>query len=199
MLRKILNFPALALSIAMLPAHALAQAVGAEVDPNALPLDIVDLVNRTLAVFDSWKAGGAVAGLVSLTYLVVHLSKLKALAAFFNRKPWIRPLFSMVTGLALAVLGAVATGTAWHAAIIAGLIAGLTSSGFHELLNAFSASKQAERAIGAKMAELTKGDGEIETKISALKAELDVIVAMPTEKERLDALAAWAKAHPPRA
>lgn len=163
----------------------------------AADLDLMELVNGLMMVVTQWKTGGAVLGLMALVHFLVSLSKLKMVRPFFDKKRWLRPALALLLGFALAFLGTLATGGALLPALLHGAAVALGSMGFHELLNMFNAQKQAERAVAAKMAELAKSDGDVAAKTASLKEELDKLAAIPDEAERLKALAAWAKAHPP--
>lgn len=184
---------ALAMSALLVPLAALAQAA----DPSQP--DFGQLFSQLAGVFGSWKTAGAIAGSIALVNLFVNLTKLGALDSFFNRKVWLRPLLAVVFGCVLTCLGAIASGQALPAALLAGVFAGLSSAGFHEFITAMNPSKQTERALGAQMGALAKSDGSIQVQVDAAKAHLDNLAALPDSASRLAAMAAFAKSNPPPA
>jgi hypothetical protein len=192
------SFTFVALFALLLPVFALAQAAGAPVvaDPT---LD--QLLSQGLGVTSVWKASGAVAGLMAAVNLTVNLTKYPPIYRLLGYRFWLRPAFSIVAGFLLALLGALGTGSSIPAAILAGIVAGLSNVGVHELYtSAFNPRISAERAAGARVVEaIQRVDAEMAAQVEKVKTQLDSIAAIPGAKERLEALAAWANTHPPKA
>lgn len=178
----------------LIPVAAFAQEAAEQLQD----LDLKQQLDALLSLIGQFKAGGPLLGSIALVHYLVQITKLKPLNPFFSKKFWIRPALALVSGALLAFLGTMASGGTAAAALLAALASGVGSMGLHELLNLFDKSKQAERAIASAMKKLASGDGEIGTKVAALKSELDTIAALPDEKSRLEALASWAKLHPPK-
>lgn len=173
-----------------------AVALAQEVAEPLQDLDVAKLLSDVMGIVSQWKAGGALAGCIALVHVLVSLTKLKPLDPFFSKKAWIRPALSLFLGAALTFLTSLTTGGTLGAALLAGLLAGVGSMGFHELLNLFNKEKQAERAVGAAMTKLAKSDALTDSKAAALADQLKGIGGLP-QSEKLAALAAFAKAHPP--
>jgi hypothetical protein len=174
------------------PLAALAAAVGTAVDT----VTGTDLITQALAVFSTWKGQGWLAGLLAATNLLTNFTKWQPIDDFLGTKWWLRPTISIVLGAALAVISGLTAGVAFPAALIAGVIAGLSSTGFHELYTSiFDAKTRTERAAGsALLSAVTAADT---ARLNTLKTTLDTAVAVGDPKLRIQALATWANANPP--
>jgi hypothetical protein len=186
---------AIIVSLCTLPLAALAQAAG---DPAAAPpqVDIGALFQQLSGVVSSWKTGGWIAGMIALTYFVVSLTKLSFLDKYFAKKTWLRPFVAVFSGALIATLTARASGQPWITAAIAGVMAGLGSSGLHELLSAFSFESRVATNVGNTMVAIAKADGNVDAHVNALQAQLNTVKTLAPD-DRMAALASWANSHPP--
>ncbi len=111
-------------------------------DPT--PADIADAVVQTIG---AWQTVGWLAGVVGIAYLLVLLSKFKPidnLLKKYNLK-WIRPLAAMVFGALAGASTALAAGQKIPQVVIAGVLAGFGSTGFHEVMAVLTSAKDRER------------------------------------------------------
>lgn len=152
-----------------------------------------ELIQLLSAVVTDWKAAGALAGLIAAVNLLVALSKMPFLAS--RIKPSWRPWIALAFGAVGGFLGGLANGQPWHAAAMAGLIAGLGAIGTNQLWGTLSPTSVARTQAAATVKDALSGPQEaVAVKVAALKSGLDAAAAIPDEKERMKALAAWANA-----
>lgn len=167
-------------------------------DPAAPPApDLAAIIQQALQAFGSFRAGAVFAGLVVVVHLLTDLTKIPFLAQYVpdRARPWISLGLSVVG----AGVGALATGASWSAALVAALTAAFASGGLHEMVNTLNPAKQAERAAGAAIADaVLAGDKTAAAAVAAQADALREIAALQDQKARVEALAAWANAHPPR-
>ena len=96
-----------------------------------------DIVAAVIKNVNDWKHGAWLAAVLGLAYLLVLLSKLKPIDALLKKHKvkWLRPILAAVFGGLAAAASAISIGEPPFGAIIAGVVAGLGSSGFHEVLS----------------------------------------------------------------
>lgn len=182
------------------PVLALAQA---SADPLVPPApDISSLLNDLMGTVSTWKAGGWIAGCVALVNLLVNMLKFPFIDNWLTKLNigwWLRPVLSVLLGIAAAVFANLLGGVGAGTAILIALLAGLSSTGFHELMTAlFNDRTRAERAAGAKLMDALKSaDGNAATAIEPMLTKLAVISLTPGADVRVKELAAWANANQP--
>lgn len=181
------------LSFLLFPIIAMAAPGAVPIDPG---VDLAVLLQTAMGVISDWQTAGALAGLLALVQLLMKLSKLSIFDAWLGTKKWLRPLVAAILGGVTAFLTALSLGKPALAALVAGIGAGLASSGFHELMVIFDANKRAERSIGSTMAKLMAGDALSEEKVKEVQAAIAEAAAQTTPDARLKALAAYANARP---
>jgi LytS/YehU family sensor histidine kinase len=162
--------------------------------PEAAQPDLTQVLAAAFAIIGTWKGGGALVGMIAVVNVLTNATKLSILDGIMSKWWWLRPTVSLGLGLVGGILTSVAAGTPIAASILAGLVAGLASTGFHELMTQVNARVKAERATGAAIVAIV-ATGDV-AKISDMKVKLDAITVIKDEKERLVALAAWANANP---
>lgn len=191
---------ALVTFVVFFPVVALAQAAAAG---TASP-DIGELIKQLLGTVEAWKAGGWIAGMVAVVNLLTNVLKFAPLADWLEKLKigwWLRPVISLVLGIAAAVFANLLGGVNAGTAVLIALLSGLSSTGFHELMTAlFNDRVKAERAAGAKLVEIIKTvDATATTATAPLAADLARIASQPSPDLRVAALVEWAKANPPKA
>lgn len=183
----------LAVFVIALPALALAAE---PTNPS-----IEQLLSELLGSIETWKASGWLAGSVAVVNLLVNALKFKPLADWLEKLKigwWLRPVISVVLGILAGVFSNLVGGASVGTAILIALLSGISSTGFHELMNAiFNKRIAAERAAGAKLVEIVKGsNGVAEAQVAGMAEELVAITKLTDPAAKVAALAAWANAHP---
>lgn len=190
------RFWLIAISLTIFPILALAQATIPVVVAGDPITEVVSLIGEMFQATGQWKALGWVAALAAVLRVLIKLTNTRVFDNLVGSRPWIKPAISSVLGVLIGIFGTLATGVSLPSAILAGLLAGLSSTGIHEVMSMFNKAKQAERAAGTKLGEiLTAKDGEAAIMFNAAINDLNKIVLLPGE-QRLAALAAWANGTP---
>jgi len=134
-------------------------------DPNGgavISDDFTGVGEAALEVIDvasNYKAVGGLALAAALITLMVRLSKLGVIGRLLkaHRWGWLRPLLSCVLGGGTVSLAALQAGQPMGPALIAGVLAGLTGVGGHELLRLFSKhEREAQRMPGISIVQLIR-------------------------------------------
>jgi hypothetical protein len=95
-----------------------------------------------------WQSFGWLAGVMGIVYCLILLSKIPIVSNFLTSKgikKWIRPILAAVFGGLSGAVTAFYAGVGIPQTILAGVIAGLSSSGFHEFVSVVSSSKEREK------------------------------------------------------
>lgn len=104
--------------------------------PSPTPLAPGDVINGVLGVATSWKAGGVWLGISALLNFLINILKTGTFKNFFSKilPDKFQATFVLVLGLAVVVIGSLASGGTF----VSGLILGVQSSAgavlFHEIL-----------------------------------------------------------------
>lgn len=164
--------------------------------------DIGTLLNDLMGTVNTWKAGGWIAGCVALVNLLVNILKFPVVDGWLTKLNigwWLRPVLSVLLGILAAVFANLLGGVGAGTAVLIALLAGLSSTGFHELMTAlFNDRTRAERAAGAKLMDAMKGaDSGAAAAIEPMVAKLAIIAQTPGADVRVKELAAWANANQP--
>lgn len=145
-------------TVAVTSSAVLAQAPGEPVEPvatpeppkadtpaaepvaaPAMPADPTpqDLIVGLGAVIDNWQNIGWVAGVIALITLLLGILRFKPIDEWLTSLDfkWIKPLIATVLGAALGGFSVFSTGAGVLNSIVAGILAGLGSVGFHELMD----------------------------------------------------------------
>src|SRR6185295_16001744 len=104
--------------------------------PDQLIPQIVQLIN-------DWRSLGAIAGLVGVVNFLITFTKLPFISswidapdAYSKDKKWIRPILSILSAGLISMLAAKNTGASLVLALGHGILAGMGSIGFHEIVDA---------------------------------------------------------------
>jgi hypothetical protein len=174
------------LAVLFYPVIAVAQAV------QDAP-DLITMLQQTFGVVSTWKAAGWLGGMVALTNLLTNVTKIPSVEKFLEIKFWMRPLVSIILAVIGSVLASMLGGIPVLMSLAGGLIAGLSSGGFHELVTVFNSRVQAERGIGGKIVQVMQAaDGHAEA-LQTAATQLTEIAKLPDNKAKLDALLKWAE------
>jgi hypothetical protein len=189
------------LFVLILLAVAPAVALAAAAEPTNPSIE--QLLTELLGSVETWKASGWLAGMVAVVNLLVNALKFKPLADWLEKLKigwWLRPVISVVLGILAGVFSNLVGGASVGTALMIALLAGISSTGFHELMTAlFNNRVQAERAAGAKILDLVKNaDGAGAAAVASMQKDLAEISAIANQSARVAALAEWAKANPPK-
>lgn len=107
-------------------------------DPAAeKPVEATDLITGAAGVVDTWKQLGWLAGLIALINLLLSTLRFKPLNDWLTELDykWIKPLIATVLGAALGGLSTFETGAGILLSVVMGIVAGLGSVGFHQLID----------------------------------------------------------------
>jgi hypothetical protein len=188
-----------AVAFLLVPALAVAAALVAEpTNPS-----IEQLLAEVLGSIETWKASGWLAGSVAVVNVIVNCMKFKPLADWLEKLKigwWLRPVISVVLGIAAGVLSNLFGGASPGTSVLIALLSGISSTGFHELMTAlFNNRIQAERAAGAKILDLVKSaDGASSAAVASMSKDLAEIAGIASASGRVAALAEWANKNPPK-
>ena len=99
--------------------------------------DAGELLQGVGKVADDWKALGWLAGMIALVNLLLNFLRLRILDDYLTYKKWkwLKPLGACLLGAALGGLSVFQTGASVPNSILAGVLAGMGSVGFHELMD----------------------------------------------------------------
>jgi len=145
-----------------------------------------DITQQGIVAIQTWKSVGYLAGMLAVVNVLVNATKLPFLSDFFSQRVWLRPLLATIFGALAGTLQAMVEGSPFLPSLLVGLIAGLGSVGFHELMQILNQRKQTERKIGGLIVE-SVGDSQKVTK--DLTQKIHEIDAISGETHRLQALA----------
>jgi hypothetical protein len=101
------------------------------------PVDAVELVSSIGHVINDWKNVGWLAGVIALINLLLSLLRFRPIDMALDRLDWkwLKPLIATLLGAALGGFSTFQTGAGVLNSIVAGMLAGLGSVGFHELVD----------------------------------------------------------------
>ncbi len=120
------------------PSNTTAPGVSAAADaaPEDSP-DVGEVISDAGKVIDDWQNVGWLAGLIALINLMMNMLRFKPINNWLTTLDykWIKPLTATLLGAALGGLSTYATGASAINSIVAGAMAGLSSVGFHELMD----------------------------------------------------------------
>lgn len=117
------------------------EAAKPEVEPKAeteaKPVDAVELITTVGKVIDDWRNVGWLAGVIALVNLLLNLLRFKPIDMALERLDWkwLKPLIATLLGALLGGFSTFSTGASVLNSIVAGMLAGLGSIGFHELVD----------------------------------------------------------------
>jgi hypothetical protein len=115
------------------------EAIAAEptAEAETKPVDAVELVTSVGKVIDDWKNVGWLAGVIALINLLLNLLRFKPIDMALERLDWkwLKPLIATVLGATLGGFSVFSTGAGVLNSVVAGMLAGLGSVGFHELVD----------------------------------------------------------------
>lgn len=124
-------------SSSKLLAQAFPPATATPSEDEEPPPNVGELVSGAGQVIDDWKNLGWLAGVIALINLLlntIRFTPVEYWLASLDYK-WIKPLVATILGAALGGFSTFSTGAGILFSIIAGAMAGLTSVGFHELID----------------------------------------------------------------
>lgn len=106
-------------------------------EPEAKPVDAVALITSVGKVIDDWRNVGWLAGVIALVNLLLNLLRFKPIDMALERLDWkwLKPLIATLLGALLGGFSTFSTGASVLNSIVAGMLAGLGSIGFHELVD----------------------------------------------------------------
>jgi len=112
-------------------------AAETEAKAETEPVDAVELVTSVGKVIDDWKNVGWLAGVIALINLLLNLLRFKPIDMALERLDWkwLKPLIATVLGATLGGVSVFSTGAGILNSVVAGMLAGLGSVGFHELVD----------------------------------------------------------------
>jgi hypothetical protein len=183
-----------------LPAVALAQVVA---DPT---VTFDQLVQQVFGTVNTWKTAGWLAGAIALVNVLMNVFKWPVVADFLAKQKigwWLRPAIAVLLGIVSGVFSNLVGGTGIGLSILIGLVSGLGSTGFHELMTMWNTKTQAERGVGSLIIDAVTNAGTTATvdkdggamqagPVVDLQAKLAAITALPVEA-RLAALSELGK------
>ncbi len=99
--------------------------------------DVGEVISDAGKVIDDWQNVGWLAGLIALINLMMNMLRFKPINNWLTTLDykWIKPLTAALLGAGLGGLSTYATGASAINSIVAGAMAGLSSVGFHELMD----------------------------------------------------------------
>lgn len=99
-------------------------------------------------ISSDWEKLGALGSLLAIVNFLMILTKLGALGRWLKDKglKWVRPLAATLLAGALGALSSLETGLPVMQSLLAGLLAGVGSIGFHELKDTMTKSGREKRA-----------------------------------------------------
>jgi hypothetical protein len=117
-----------------------------KVEPK--PVDAVEIVTSVGKVINDWKNVGWLAGVIALINFLLSLLRFKPIDMALDRLDWkwLKPLIATLLGAALGGFSTFSTGAGVLNSVVAGMLAGLGSVGFHELVD--NMRKQTRKAEG---------------------------------------------------
>jgi hypothetical protein len=88
-------------------------------------------------VIDDWRSVGWLAGLIALINLLINVLRYPVINSWLSslEVKWVKPLCAVLLGGALGGCSTLATGASVPNSIVAGVLAGLGSVGFHEFID----------------------------------------------------------------
>lgn len=115
------------------------KALTTEPIPEETPpeIDAVELVTSVGKVVNDWKNVGWLAGVIAMINFLLSLLRFKPINMAMDRLDikWLKPLIATLLGAALGGFSTFSTGAGVLNSIVAGMLAGLGSVGFHELVD----------------------------------------------------------------
>lgn len=114
-----------------------AETPPAEVKTEIKPVDAVELITEVGKVINDWRNVGWLAGVIALINLLLSLLRFRPIDMALDRLDWkwLKPLIATLLGAALGGFSTFSTGAGALNSIVAGMLAGLGSVGFHELVD----------------------------------------------------------------
>lgn len=111
------------------------------VDPEPT---VEELLKDGEKVVSDWRSLGAVAGLIAAINFLMNLTKMGTVGAYIKQKKlkWIRPLLSAALGGFVGAATAMATDMPVVTVALHGILAGVGSVGFHELVEALKSEPE---------------------------------------------------------
>ena len=138
------------LVLCLLALPALAQGDPPAIDANT------GLAQAMQAIAD-FRGGHVLLGLVLVVNLLTNLTKAPGLDEKIPNHA--RPFISLALGIAAALIGAKVAGVDWTSAIAAGIVAGLGSVAFHEIVQGIKGTGSAAPAAALLVAAIGLGSG----------------------------------------
>jgi len=109
--------------------------------------EIEEIGGTVMKTIDNWQQFGWLVGVMMIAYLLVLASKFGPLDRFLkaNGIKWLRPVLAAIFGGFGGAVSAFYTGQSVFATILAGVLAGLGSSGFHEFISVVTSKNEREK------------------------------------------------------
>lgn len=159
-----------------------------------------ELINGVVKVAADYKAGGALAAVAAILALLTQLTKLSIFRKILDDRGfgWVRPLIPLVVAGLGGLVVALQSGSPPGAALLAGIMAGVTGVGVHEVVRLGSSTERAKVRVDAdtitaaadhmqaKMENDAAEKGDIA--VASIKKKISDLADMPTHK-RLQGLA----------
>lgn len=97
----------------------------------------VDILTGVQKVVNDWRTLGWLAGVIALLQLLMKILKLGPIDEWFkvHKKKWIKPYIAAGLGALLGGFSSYATGAGVVGSIVAGVMIGVTSVGWNEVIN----------------------------------------------------------------
>jgi len=113
------------------------EALAGDDDDSAAPVEVDDLIKGFAQVVDDWKNLGWLAGVVALVNLLILVFRFRPINDALTNldAKWIKPLIAVILGAVFGGFSAALSGATVPVAILSGVIAGLGSVGFHQLID----------------------------------------------------------------
>lgn len=101
------------------------------------PVDAVELITSVGKVVNDWRNIGWLAGVIALINFLLSLLRFKPIDLALDRLDvkWLKPLLATLLGALLGGFSTFSTGGSVLNSVVAGMLAGLGSVGFHELVD----------------------------------------------------------------
>lgn len=134
--------PAAEVPVAESAVEPAAETADSEVDGKTdgdEDVTLTELIDMFFKVISDFRSVGLLLGFISLIGLLVLILRIKALNVWLEKKGWkkYKPYVAAVLAAVVGFLGAMASGKSWVEALAAGIaagVAGLASTGGHQLL-----------------------------------------------------------------
>jgi hypothetical protein len=126
------------------PASVVAPVPVTKEVPAEQPVIAQDLVKDAEQMINNWKLLGSLAGLIALVQLLMKALKFGPLDNWFetSKVKWIKPYIATILGALLGGLTTYATNANLLNSITSGIIIGMGSVGWNEILKRFSAENR---------------------------------------------------------